>query len=305
MAIPLSQLSTWSNQGATVTSKQTHESVRNALEHSNSPLVKMISNGTVKVYLQGSYKNDTNVRGDSDVDIIVELTNVFSHNIHERSKDEQDLHSSHYSDAVYTWDHLRRDTQIALERYYGAGFVDGTGNKSIKLLPNNGRLKADVVPVVQHRAYNHFYGPDYCSYELGVKFNHKTTGKKIINYPEHHFKNGASKHQNTQNQFKPVVRIIKNARNYLFEKGLLEKGKAPSYFLQSLIYNVPNSCFVADLSQTVKSVLQYLYTTPIDNFICQNGIIPLFGNTEEQWNVDEAIVTIVALVNLWDNWYEI
>lgn len=37
MTIPKSQLETWSNQGATVTSKSTHESIRNALSNYDWP----------------------------------------------------------------------------------------------------------------------------------------------------------------------------------------------------------------------------------------------------------------------------
>lgn len=39
MSIPLSQLETWSNQGATVSSKTTHESIRCALVHDLSPRI--------------------------------------------------------------------------------------------------------------------------------------------------------------------------------------------------------------------------------------------------------------------------
>ena len=54
----------------------------------------------------------------------------------------------------------------------------------------------------------------------------------------------------------------------------------------------------------VIDMLNYLYTNPIDDFMCQNGLIPLFGTSGEQWNTDDAVATIVALVDLWDNWYE-
>lgn len=304
MSIPLSQLETWSNQGATVSSKTTHESIRCALTHDLSPLKDRISSGSVKIYLQGSYKNDTNIRTDSDVDVVVELTTTFGHNAHELPYEQKTAHDQAYSSAVYDWQDLRRDVISALESYYTVANVDTSGNKSIKILPTSGRLKADVVPVINYRNYDYFYGSDTHSSEEGVKFYHRTTNRAIVNYPEHHFKNGAQKHQNTQNQFKQVVRIIKNARNYLVDKGLLDKEKAPSYFLQSLIYNVPNSCFSNDLSASTRSVLNYLYTNPIDDFMCQNGLIPLFGTSGEQWNTDDAVATIVALVDLWDNWYE-
>ncbi len=305
MSIPFSQLETWANQGATVTAKSTHESIRNALSYRDSPVAGKISNGSVKVYLQGSYKNDTNIRGDSDVDLVVELTNTFGHNANELTADEQRLHSEHYSDAIYQWAQFRGDVIKALKTYYGSQLVDETGNKSIKLLPANGRLKADVVPVIQYRKYNYFYGPESHSCECGVKFYHKTTGAGIINYPEHHYQNGIKKHQNTGNQFKHVVRILKNARSYAIDKGLLGADKAPSYFLQCLIYNVPDNYFGDNYSDSTLNVLKYLYTTPLDKYRCQNEQTLLFGSGSDQWNIADAQEAIIALVHVWDKWYEL
>ncbi len=307
MAIPLSQLETWSHQGPIISSKATHESIRNALKHEESPIKDRINRGSIKVYLQGSYRNDTNIRADSDVDVIVELTTTFGHNSEELPSEQEQIHEQTYNSATYTWGNLRTDIIKALTSYYGQSNVDTSGNKSIKLLPSSGRLQADIVPVINYRKYDYFLGKDRYSAEEGIEFFHQTTKKAIVNYPEQHLQNGASKHQNTQGQFKPVVRIMKNARNYLVDRGLLGKDKAPSYFLQNLVYNVPNSCFSSDLSESVRSVLSYLYTNPnsIETFICQNGLTPLFDESEESWNIDDALTTIVALADLWDRWSEI
>ena len=63
MSISESQLETWSHIGAQTTAKLTHESVRNAIDSYKFP------NGVCKdMYLQGSYKNDTNIYADMDVD---------------------------------------------------------------------------------------------------------------------------------------------------------------------------------------------------------------------------------------------
>jgi tRNA nucleotidyltransferase (CCA-adding enzyme) len=73
MGIPESQLQTWSHQGAVTTAKTTHESIRNALAANTSP----IRDKSYEVYLQGSYKNTTNIRGDSDVDVVAQLNSTF------------------------------------------------------------------------------------------------------------------------------------------------------------------------------------------------------------------------------------
>jgi tRNA nucleotidyltransferase (CCA-adding enzyme) len=78
MPIPESQLEIWSHQGAVTASKTTHESIRIALSANTSPIRQRVAAGGVEIYLQGSYKNDTNIRGDSDVDVVVELTATYS-----------------------------------------------------------------------------------------------------------------------------------------------------------------------------------------------------------------------------------
>ncbi len=304
MAIPESQLETWAKQGATVTAKSTHESIRVALESENSPIRNRIKNGEVEIYLQGSYKNDTNIRGDSDVDMIVELNTTFGHNAHELPLEQKQLHDLAYGGALYKWENFRADIISALVSYYRGSHIDLTGNKSIKLLPAPGRLKADIVPTIKYRKYSHFFGDDKFHAERGIKFYHRTTKRAIINFPHHYYHNGKDKNSEnrTNGWFKPTVRILKNARSYLVDKNILSKETAPSYFLQSLIYNVPNNLFGTNYETTIFNVLKYLWETPVDNFICQNEQHPLFGETEEHWNIEDAVISIRKLVELWDNW---
>ncbi len=81
MAIPEEQLEVWSHQGAITTARQTHESIRTALSSHGWP-----DGVDFEVYLQGSYKNATNVRGDSDVDVVVQLKSTFYHNLNEEER---------------------------------------------------------------------------------------------------------------------------------------------------------------------------------------------------------------------------
>ncbi len=307
MAIPSNQLDIWARQGATTTAKTTHESVRAALEHGSSLIKNRLSDKTVEIHLQGSYKDDTNIYGDSDVDILVELNSTFGHSAHELPDSQKLAHDSAYKSADYDWKDFRRDVIISLEKYYGKSLIDSSGSKSIKLLPKPGRIKADIVPVIRYRKYNYFHNIGNYNAERGVKLYNVTTEESIVNYPHHHFNNGCAKNakERTNGLFKPVVRIIKNARTHLVNSGIIEEGKAPSYFLQSLIYNVPDENFVLNYETSIFNVLKYLYTTPIDNFVCQNemhALFPTSGVSATQWNKQNAVDAIVALVNLWDNW---
>ena len=73
MAIPLSQLETWSHQGAIQGSSSTYNTIKKALESSTNPY----AGKSYDVFLQGSYCNDTNIYAESDVDIVIRL-NDFS-----------------------------------------------------------------------------------------------------------------------------------------------------------------------------------------------------------------------------------
>ena len=75
MAISEQQLSSWSSLGAQQGSAVTYKSIKLALERHNWP-----QGMDHHVYLQGSYTNHTNIRGDSDVDVVVETQSVFYHN---------------------------------------------------------------------------------------------------------------------------------------------------------------------------------------------------------------------------------
>ena len=72
MPIPESTLSKWSHHQAGAAFKQVHVPIREALDDYKWP-----SEIKFQVFLQGSYKNDTNLGGDSDVDLVVGL--VVSH----------------------------------------------------------------------------------------------------------------------------------------------------------------------------------------------------------------------------------
>jgi tRNA nucleotidyltransferase (CCA-adding enzyme) len=73
MAIPEAQLQTWSHQGAIAGSSSTYATVKNVLEAATTPYAAK----RYKVFLQGSYGNDTNIYSESDVDIVIRLDTPF------------------------------------------------------------------------------------------------------------------------------------------------------------------------------------------------------------------------------------
>src|SRR5580700_11338004 len=92
MTIPLAQLDSWSKQGASVTSRDTYATVKAALEDGNATY----TDRNFKVFLQGSYGNDTNIYAESDVDVVIRYDGAFFHDINERPTDEQAAFNAAY-----------------------------------------------------------------------------------------------------------------------------------------------------------------------------------------------------------------
>lgn len=283
MAIPESQLETWAHQGAVTTAKSTADSIRNAL-NSYSGWPEGID---FEVYLQGSYRNSTNIRGDSDVDVVAQLNSTFYSNLSEEQKRLLGI-----LPASYGWSGFKVDVLDALRSYYGQSQIT-EGNKSIKVKANNGRLAADVVVCSQYRKYKSVNNYDYVE---GMCFWTRNDDRRVINYPKIHYDNGVAKHQNTNKWYKPIVRLFKNSRRYI-------SGDAtPSYFLECLLYNVPNSKFGESYQDSFCNIVNWLNVTNLDNFVCQNEQLELFGYTQEQWNTNQAKTFIRNVISLWNNW---
>ena len=291
MSIPESQLSRWSDHGPQDASKGTHEAIRRVLDAYRWP-----PGMTYDFYLQGSYRNDTNIRGDSDVDVVLELTSAFLHDTSAISQFEWDMLSSTFKPASHDWNDFRRETLRALEAGCGKGMVS-QGNKSIKLKADPPRLAADVVVCMEHRRYT-----GYRSYVEGIAFYALRDKRWIVNYPKEHYKNGAAKSARTWDRYKRTVRMFKNARNQLESTGRIGADLAPSYFVECLLYNAPDWTFQSGLQDSYCSIVNWMVQNNLDRLVCQNGQQWLFGPSSEQWSVVNAKIFANQLVSLWNDW---
>ena len=263
MGIPNSQLETWSHQGAQENAKRTHESIRTAL--------KGLSWGriTKTEYLQGSYKNHTNIYGNSDVDIVVELdaSNLFGFQ-----------------------EYLQYKHQIMNTLVNRGKKSASIGNKSIKVAYSP--LNADVV-VCQRVSH----GSEEC-----IRF-FSQDGRPIVNYPKQHYEYGTDKNKRTNWVYKPTVRILKNMRDRLIKDRKLDAKKAPSYFVECLLFNVPDQCFINVCDCTVLNAINWLMKNGTnEDLVCQNRQSSLFGDSPEQWSIEHADSLIYALFNMWYDW---
>lgn len=298
MGIPESQLETWTHRGAVTTAKNTHESIRAALR-----VWPALQGRDHDMFLQGSYKNDTNIRGDSDVDLVAVLNETFQHDLTRLTEAEKEAFHSGFGQAQYGWADFRRDALDALRHHFGAANVS-EGNKSLKVKGNSGRLPADVVPCIKYRIYQRFWSFQDQGYAEGITFWTQREGRQVINFPVQHYDNGCVKNSSgrTGGEYKPSVRMFKNARTHMVDHDMIAKDTAPSYFVECLLYNVPDGKFSGDRQSTYVDVVNWLDAATLDSFLCQNGILPLFGPSPEQWPIVKAQAFTAALTKLWNEW---
>jgi hypothetical protein len=294
MAVSETQLQTWARPGAVTTSINAHESIRKVLLSDNSP----VKGKQMDFYLQGSYKNDTNVRGDSDVDVVIQLNDPCYSDTSSLPNDQLNLYNATHHSSPYDYWSFRGDVIKALTDYYGDKVK--VGNKSIKLAGDSSRVNADVVPSVQFREYRRYLGLDKEDYDEGMIFFTQSERRQITNYPKLHFTNGCKKNspEGTSGWFKTTVRIFKNARSKLVDDTKIPASAAPSYFIECLTYNVPDSKFGKGWIDNYYNVLNWLAQVDFTNFVCQNGKTALFGNTPENWNIQEAKTLVNQLLKI-------
>ncbi len=298
MAIDESQLQTWTNAPGTTKPQYTHEQIRKALEQSQA-----LKNRNYEVYLQGSYSNSTNIRVDSDVDIVVQLSSTFSPNLTKLTDFEKNLFHLTFSDATYHWPEFKQDVVNALKSFFGANSVQ-LGNKSIKLVGNNLRLNADIIPCLQYRKYTSFDLSNHSNFIEGMKFWTTRENKEIINYPKVHKKNGEDKNaeHRTDQKYKDLVRIFKNIRGKLVDDLVLDDKVAPSYFVECAIYNAPDGHFQDLYGSSVEAVLDFLLRQcAAARLVTASHQHLLFGLEPWQWNTQDAGTFFKAVEDFYNN----
>jgi len=296
MSIPLSQLVTWANQGATVTAKATADSVRHAIDQ----FAGWTETPSYEIYLQGSYKNDTNIYGDSDVDVVVHLNSSYQwRGSNLPAADEARLRA--LTPSTITWQKFRGDVLACLRAYYGAADVE-EGPKCLKLKPKAGRIAADVVVCQLFRLYRSFLSNTSFTFDEGMTLWVPPEKQWIVNFPNQHYANGVDKNTKTSGRYKPFVRVVKNLRVHLEDHGLLADGVAASYFVECLTYNAPNDVFKSTLDSSMLAYLQWLHTADLSTMTRQSGQAGLIGTSSDQWPFRSAQLFRNAAITLWNEW---
>lgn len=190
----------------------------------------------IKLFIQGSYANNTNVRTQSDVDIAVVQEDVF-HTIYRSGVTDENYHFTIVPDAQKTF---KDEVQECLELKFGNDVM--RKNKSIKVNGNTYRKDADTVPCQRYRDYRQDYQNDANNYIGGIVIK-ADDGTRITNYPELHIANGRKKNNDTKFYYKKMVRIIKKMRYLMEDYSYSSAEEISSFGLESLLWNIPDNVF--------------------------------------------------------------
>ena len=211
--IPLDVLQKWAMPGKNEMSKQTYGVLRDLL-------IKKLDIPQSNIYLQGSYCNHTNVKDNSDIDIVVEFG---SNNDVKRIK-------------KFVFDQIQNSNNFHFTM--GAKTVKYKGYR-------NQYVPADIVPCVS-----------VCGECDCVQIYDSSHKALIKNYPKIHIRNGETKSGNTDGNFKKAVRMMKNAKNYLESKNI--EIKYPSFAIECMMYNIPDEMFNGNESEVFLNTLNWL-----------------------------------------------
>lgn len=286
---------------------RTHERIRRALNnHIPKDRLKEqynLSGFNVNVCLQGSYKNSTNIRNSSDVDVVAEFTSVNYYDIsfltpEEEARFERNRNPSQYSFALF-----RQAVRGALVTEFGNNLIH-PDNKCIKLDAHNTYTNADIVPCFSHRLYKRYPAQGNPSYYEGIQFQTQN-GDWVVNFPNQHYDSLTTRSTQTNGKIKEYIRLFKALKEALVENGRLGENVAPSYYIENLLYNVPNRFFTGtgtyhDRFVSILEVLiQDFNSRAFSDYMCANGINILVH--ENAWNQESLRQYLLGLIFIRDN----
>jgi hypothetical protein len=274
--------STWTKRASDTEEEQCENAetaIRKAVKASSE-----LTNLDISVFAQGSWAANTNVRRDSDVDVCICLAETVGLGLPPgRTKEEFG-----YRAATISSREFRAMVARALVSYFGRDDVT-PGSKAFTIRDNTYRVHADAVPTILYR--NHKTSPAIEGVALDTD-----DGERIINYPKQSLANGIAKNNATNRYYKRAVRIMKRTRNYLREQGDQSVKFAPSFQIESLVYNVDNSVFMLpSWTDTVRKLIIDAHSIAVgpSSPTEVNGIKSLFGS-HSQWTREHAQAFLVA-----------
>lgn len=282
----------------------------------------------VEIYLHGSYANKSNIYFPSNMEIMVEITTAKRF-----SPEEVSLAANYFVDIPLEFGpkEFRKLFAEVLDEMIGDNKIIETP-KSLRLTGLD-KIKhdVDITPCISF----HHYEEDgkEIKRRRGVLLYDTSVGRNIVTFPRLHSQNGFDKDKATDGNFKRMVRVFKTLNSLnLNEFSIVSPKTANGYFIECLLYNVPNELFKdsstmvraqraavkADaanaeteqkhsgevmplpqsLNEIFNKILNYLINAELEYFACQNMVWELFGTAAEFWDKKRAEEFLDAIIRL-------
>ena len=260
----------------------------------------------IDVFVQGSYKNGTNVKTESDVDTGSVCKDSFiigfPPGVSGAAQQETFKISTGIIDASYHYSQYKNELGSALTSYFGRDYVK-RGNKAFHINETRRRVDADVAPFFEYRRYT-----ANREYHEGVALYTDKESKLIVNWPKQHYDNGCQKNSETGKRFKAITRCVKSLAIEMQGKRIPESN-VPGFLIECLLWNVPSNLFNHEnYSDDVKSCLLHCYHATKSDDTCKDwcevsGMKWLFVG-QDNWTRDQAnkfVLSAWLYVGIWNN----
>jgi len=287
---------TWSNPGGWGRQRWSVNSVKDCLDGAG-----LRDRHQFDFYVQGSFANNTHTGPESDIDVVVALQECWASNIGALPKKDRDQYDEVTERAEYDLAQFKNDVDDVLRPEYFRRW----GDKCLKLKEYNDPflLPIDVLVCVEYRHYKFFHDLSDQDYIPGVCFVIPNAGM-VVNFPKLHLLRGNVKDRRVGGNYKPVIRIAKNAYRWAVEQNLLPAGSAAGYFIECLLFNVPDEHFSSNHWLSFRACFERLRyeTAALSGFECQHGMGNLFGDGPEQWRKESAVGLVDCMVEMRCRW---
>lgn len=190
----------------------------------------------VDIFLQGSYANSTNIKKDSDIDIVICYKSSVFNNIDNLSESEKNLFNSNRVPATYKFYNFKNDVEVYLKSIFW-NLVERK-NKCITIKWSWTRVDTDVIPCFIHKRYSSYNVVS----AIWIEFR-TDKGESVVSFPKQHKTNWEQKNQNTWWNFKSLVRVVKNCKKELVAQSIITEDLVSSFLLECLFWNISNSIF--------------------------------------------------------------
>jgi len=191
------------------------------------------------VRAHGSYRVNTSIKLESDVDVYVQLNTSNFYDDYPIGKTRADFD---IIDGTVDYSDFKNRVGNALKAQLQGSVT--AGDKAFDIRENTYRIDADVIAVLPYRWYSGQQNADRSPhYSEGIAF-WSASGTKIRSFPEQTYANGVAKNTATGRRYKRAIRILKNLRTYMDEKYKIAEAKGiASYLIECLVWNVLDDNF--------------------------------------------------------------